>query len=113
HSARRRCVWFFFSSRRRHTRFSRDWSSDVCSSDLPEADELPLPREVVEAAVTVFDVVAVPPETPLVKFAREREIPVITGDEVIALQAALQFELYTGVTPTPEQVQRASEFSRS
>src|SRR5690606_39524571 len=27
-------IWFFFSSRRRHTRFSRDWSSDVCSSDL-------------------------------------------------------------------------------
>src|SRR5690606_39686832 len=27
-------VYFFFSSRRRHTRFSRDWSSDVCSSDL-------------------------------------------------------------------------------
>src|SRR2546429_3726321 len=26
--------WFFFSSRRRHTRCSRDWSSDVCSSDL-------------------------------------------------------------------------------
>src|SRR5690606_6845206 len=28
---------FFFSSRRRHTRFSRDWSSDVCSSDLAAA----------------------------------------------------------------------------
>src|SRR5690606_41073306 len=28
------CFCFFFSSRRRHTRFSRDWSSDVCSSDL-------------------------------------------------------------------------------
>src|SRR5690606_40465117 len=28
---------FFFSSRRRHTRFSRDWSSDVCSSDLGAA----------------------------------------------------------------------------
>src|SRR5690606_26326263 len=28
------CLLFFFSSRRRHTRFSRDWSSDVCSSDL-------------------------------------------------------------------------------
>src|SRR2546429_3390302 len=27
-------VVFFFSSRRRHTRCSRDWSSDVCSSDL-------------------------------------------------------------------------------
>src|SRR2546430_13340803 len=32
------CMWvfcfFFFSSRRRHTRFDCDWSSDVCSSDL-------------------------------------------------------------------------------
>src|SRR5690606_39440270 len=27
-------ILLFFSSRRRHTRFSRDWSSDVCSSDL-------------------------------------------------------------------------------
>src|SRR5690606_40962432 len=31
---------FFFSSRRRHTRFSRDWSSDVCSSDLRLASQL-------------------------------------------------------------------------
>src|SRR2546430_3530582 len=30
------CVFFFFSSRRRHTRFDCDWSSDVCSSDLLE-----------------------------------------------------------------------------
>src|SRR2546422_6961839 len=29
--------FFFFSSRRRHTRCSRDWSSDVCSSDLAKA----------------------------------------------------------------------------
>src|SRR2546430_963405 len=38
------CVFFFFSSRRRHTRFDCDWSSDVCSSDLCtmrlRADEL-------------------------------------------------------------------------
>src|SRR5690606_39867473 len=33
-------VFFFFSSRRRHTRFSRDWSSDVCSSDLLVEAEL-------------------------------------------------------------------------
>src|SRR5436309_12470240 len=33
------CIgFFFFSSRRRHTRFSRDWSSDVCSSDLAAAE---------------------------------------------------------------------------
>src|SRR2546430_2792449 len=30
------CIFFFFSSRRRHTRFDCDWSSDVCSSDLAE-----------------------------------------------------------------------------
>src|SRR5690606_40010056 len=37
---------FFFSSRSRHTRFSRDWSSDVCSSDL-----IPLPRMEPPAGV--------------------------------------------------------------
>src|SRR5690606_40472279 len=35
-------LFFFFSSRRRHTRFSRDWSSDVCSSDLGDVDGLGL-----------------------------------------------------------------------
>src|SRR6202048_5515313 len=32
-----RIMMFFFSSRRRHTRSTRDWSSDVCSSDLGSA----------------------------------------------------------------------------
>src|SRR5207302_4164818 len=39
---------FFFSSRRRHTRFSRDWSSDVCSSDLLRALEHHVLEEVGE-----------------------------------------------------------------
>src|SRR5258707_12854345 len=34
------CCAFFFSSRRRHTRYWRDWSSDVCSSDLRDVVEL-------------------------------------------------------------------------
>src|SRR5216683_2332386 len=33
--------FFFFSSRRRHTRSDRDWSSDVCSSDLPPTGASP------------------------------------------------------------------------
>src|SRR6266436_7307914 len=38
-------MFFFFSSRRRHTRCSRDWSSDVCSSDLGlEAQKWPRQR---------------------------------------------------------------------
>src|SRR2546430_17531842 len=32
-------LFFFFSSRRRHTRFDCDWSSDVCSSDLGSSNE--------------------------------------------------------------------------
>src|SRR2546429_4120851 len=32
-------LFFFFSSRRRHTRCSRDWSSDVCSSDLSSLEQ--------------------------------------------------------------------------
>src|SRR3712207_7996143 len=36
------CRWlfFFFSSRRRHTRYWRDWSSDVCSSDLKKGQTI-------------------------------------------------------------------------
>ena len=33
------CFFFFFSSRRRHTRYWRDWSSDVCSSDLTDSED--------------------------------------------------------------------------
>src|SRR5699024_12079120 len=38
-------VFFFFSSRRRHTRSKRDWSSDVCYSDL--GDEVMIDRETI------------------------------------------------------------------
>src|SRR2546429_1948559 len=42
--------FFFFSSRRRHTRCSRDWSSDVCSSDLlPNGADAVVPQENVTA----------------------------------------------------------------
>src|SRR5256886_5478781 len=46
--ARRRVRLVFFSSRRRHTRFDCDWSSDVCSSDLPVA----APKVAIEFART-------------------------------------------------------------
>src|SRR6266436_8915263 len=47
--------FFFFSSRRRHTRCSRDWSSDVCSSDLEGVDERVLEaREVEEVSLGDF-----------------------------------------------------------
>ncbi|MCF8590237.1 shikimate 5-dehydrogenase [Gordonia sp. HY285] len=74
--------------------------------------ELPFAREVVDAAVGALDVVAMPPTTPLVQAMRARGAEVISGDAVIAGQAAAQFELYTGVTPTAEQIREASEYSR-
>src|SRR2546430_12204053 len=50
-----RCLelFFFFSSRRRHTRFDCDWSSDVCSSDLRE----PTPEELSQLTGLSVDVV--------------------------------------------------------
>src|SRR2546426_8904426 len=63
------CFFFFFSSRRRHTRLQGDWSSDVCSSDLRNANDLAMSAELeVEdggdgagerADVRVLDVAAV------------------------------------------------------
>jgi shikimate dehydrogenase len=79
----------------------------------PAAGELPFPEDAVRAADTVFDVVAVPALTPLVRLALSLDKIVITGAEVIRLQALEQFVLYTGVRPTDEQVERASELSRA
>ena len=66
----------------------------------------------VAAAEVVFDVVAFPAETPLITAGRAAGKQVISGAEVIALQAARQFERYTGVAISPDQVARASAFSR-
>src|SRR5215475_1158921 len=49
--------FFFFSSRRRHTRFSRDWSSDVCSSDLLVVRDLIGFKSSLDFADTGFEVV--------------------------------------------------------
>lgn len=78
-----------------------------------EADDLAFSRDAIQATTTVFDVVALPAETPLIRAARDAGKAVITGAEVIALQAAEQFERYTGVRPSAAQILAASEFSRS
>src|SRR5699024_11621365 len=63
-TSRHRCVIFFLSCRRRHTRSKRDWSSDVCSSDL-EARSLRAPgvRALRAAAAQARDWVNSPQET--------------------------------------------------
>jgi shikimate dehydrogenase len=78
-----------------------------------EADTVAFPAEAIEAARLVFDVVALPAETPLIRAARAAGKPVITGAEVATIQALEQFVLYTGVRPTPDQVRAAEEFMRA
>src|SRR5215217_7567375 len=51
-------LFFFFSSRRRHTRYWRDWSSDVCSSDLARNVKY-LPVSVHWAALEMGEAVRV------------------------------------------------------
>src|SRR2546427_9237545 len=46
--------WFFFSSRRRHTRFDCDWSSDVCSSDLNHPLDCPICDQAGECELQDF-----------------------------------------------------------
>src|SRR3712207_7630467 len=46
---------FFFSSRRRHTRYWRDWSSDVCSSDLSYLLSYVGERVVADLRIQVYE----------------------------------------------------------
>lgn len=80
--------------------------------DGAQSEELAFSTQQIDAARTVFDVVAFPSETSLICKARSAGKQVITGAEVIALQAAAQFQKYTGHALSEEQVLRASEFSR-
>lgn len=87
---------------------------NVTPLGMAGADEnvLAFSGDQIATATVAFDVVAFPAETPFIREARSAGVAVITGAEVIALQAAKQFERYTGVELTASQVARAAEFSR-
>ena len=78
----------------------------------PDAEALAFDRDTIAAADLVLDAVALPPDTPLLRAAREAGRRVITGAAIGTLQALEQFVLYTGVTPTPEQVAEAERVAR-
>lgn len=79
----------------------------------PDEHSLSFSDEQVAAASVVFDVVALPAETPLIRAARAAGKTVITGAEVATLQALEQFVLYTGIRPSDEQVAAAEAFMRA
>jgi shikimate dehydrogenase len=77
-----------------------------------DAEALAFSQAMIAAASAVIDVVALPAETPLLKAARAAGKPHITGSDIAMLQALEQFVLYTGITPTPAQVDTAAAFAR-
>jgi shikimate dehydrogenase len=79
----------------------------------PDEHGLAFSDTTVSTASVVFDVVALPAETPLITAGRAAGATVITGAEVATLQALEQFVLYTGIRPTAAQVQAAEEFMRA
>lgn len=78
-----------------------------------EANNLAFSQASIDQADIIFDVVALPVETPMIQYARAQNKIVITGADVATIQAFEQFVLYTGVKPSFEQANRAAEFARS
>lgn len=79
----------------------------------PDADRMPVDHAVVDHAETVFDVIAYPPDTPLMRYAGEQGKHCISGGDVMVLQAVEQFELYTGIRPSAELIAQAAAHSRA
>ena len=78
-----------------------------------ESEGLAFSETMVTHASVIFDVVALPAETPLIKRAQRLGKKTISGAEVIALQAVEQFAMYTGVRPDAGLIAEASAFARA
>ena len=59
----------------------------------------------------MLEAVYLPPDTPLVRLAREAGARVVEGGAIMELQALEQFVRYTGVRPTADQVARAEAYA--
>ena len=77
-----------------------------------DSDRMPVDESVVAHAEVVFDVIASPPDTPLMRHAEALGHHTISGASMMTLQAVEQFALYTGIRPPDELVQRAAAHAR-
>src|SRR5256886_5605651 len=88
------CGYCFFSSRRRHTRFDCDWSSDVCSSDLADAG---IDKSGIEHVVLVGGMTRMPAVQDKVRELIGKEPHKgVNPDEVVAVGAAIQAGVLKG-----------------
>src|SRR5207247_4546615 len=102
-------IIFFFSSRRRHTRSTRDWSSDVCSSDLLPPVDFPTIQVTAQYPGAAPDVMASSVTTPL-----ERQFGQISGLALMTsissfgnASITLQFNLDRDIDAAAQDVQAA------
>ncbi len=107
-------------------RYDFQWKRELIGSERPEllvnvtpigmagadADQLAFSDGLVRSARFVFDVVALPAITPLIRLAASLGKKTITGAEVSVLQAVEQFVLYTGVRPEAELIEKAAAIAR-
>lgn len=78
-----------------------------------EENDLAFSKDEIEKANIIFDVVALPVETPLLKEAKSQNKKIISGADVAVIQSLEQFVLYTGVRPDLNLIMEASTFARN
>src|SRR5438093_12940550 len=81
--------YFFFSSRRRHTRLVSDWSSDVCSSDLNAAAEEGTGAILLEADGSAFCAGAECEDEELFTIGRHINKPIVAAVQGVAISGGL------------------------
>lgn len=105
-------------------RYGYAWRADVPDTGAPmlvnvtplgmegaDRDALAFPAAMIASCDIAFDVVALPAETPFVQAAEQAGKTVLSGAEVIIMQAVEQFVLYTGIRPSAAIIVEAADFA--
>lgn len=77
----------------------------------PNSEICAFPETMIARCAVALDVVAQPAETPFIRAAQAKGVPIISGAEVIVLQAVEQFALYTKIRPSTDLVKAAAAFA--
>jgi shikimate dehydrogenase len=77
---------------------------------VPHVNESLVRKEGLSPELVVMDLVSAPKETKLLKEARERGCNIVYGDRMLLWQGVLKFEVYTGVKPPVEVMEKAINY---
>lgn len=103
-------------------RYGYRWQADLPSTGAPliinvtplgmegpDSAAMAFPDRFVADCALAFDVVAMPADTPFIRAAQDAGKPIISGAEVVVLQAVEQFVLYTGIRPPIAAIRAAAD----